>query len=172
MVHLQNNIVDKMSTKIGLLFAAILFSSALYSQDSIKLKKIDALVYQINTSGYKTERDTIKNDQPQLGLSMVTYLTMVTDGSELKKYVNNLHGTRQENGTTKQMVTANTFYFDHNKLIKMEESATQDDKKMEMFWYYEDDKPIYYTLKSERAQERAEMLLTMAKTLLEKLGFK
>ena len=161
-----------MSIKTSLLFTVILFSSAAYSQDSIKLKKIDALVNLINTSGFKSQTDTIRNDQPQLGLSMLTYLTVVTEGSELKKYVNNLHGTRQENGTTKQMVTTNTFYFDHNKLIKVEESGTQDDKKMEMFWYYEDDKPIYYTLKSERAQERAEMLLTMAKTLLEKLGFK
>jgi hypothetical protein len=158
--------------KTHFLLIAILFSSTLYSQDSMKLKKIDALVTMINTSEYKTQRDTIKNDQPQLGLSMRTYLTTVTDGTELKKYVNNVYATTQENGTTKQIVTVNAFYFDHNKLIKVEEFATQGDKKMDLSWYYSDDKPIYYTLKSEKAQERAELLLTMAKSLLEKMGYK
>jgi hypothetical protein len=97
---------------------------------------------------------------------------MVTDGTELKKYVNNVHATTQENGTTKQMVSTNTFYFDHNKLIKVEEFATQGDKKMDMLWYYADDKPLYYTFKSDKAQERAELLLTIAKSMLESMGFK
>jgi hypothetical protein len=158
--------------KTRFLLIAILFSSAVYSQDTMQLKKIDTLVTMINTSEYKTQRDTIKNDQPQFGLSMRTYLTTVTDGSELKKYVNNVYATRQENGTTSQIVTTNAFYFDHNKLIKVEEFATQGDKKMDLSWYYADDKPIYYTLKSEKAQERAELLLTMAKSLLEKMGYK
>ena len=158
--------------KTTLLFAVLLFVSTVYSQDTIKLKQIDALVNLINTSDYKTQRDTIKNDQPQMGLSMRTYLTMVTDGTELKKYVNNVHGTTQENGKTIQMVASNTFYFDHNKLIKVEEFATQGDKKLDALWYYADDKPVYYTLKSDKAQERAELLLTMAKSMLEKMGFK
>jgi hypothetical protein len=158
--------------KTTLLFAAFLFSLAVYSQDTTKLKQIDALVNQINASNFKTQRDTIKNDQPQMGLSMRTYLTMVTDGAELKKYVNNVHATTQENGTSKQMVSTNAFYFDHNKLIKVEEFAAQGDKKIDAFWYYADDKPIYYTLKSDKAQERAELLLTMAKNMIEKMGFK
>lgn len=158
--------------KTTFLFAAILFSSAIYSQDTTKLKQIDALVNQINTSDFKTQRDTIKNEQPQIGLSMRTYLTIVTNGTELKKYVNNVHATSQENGKTKQIVAANAFYFDHNKLIKVEEVATQGDKKMEALWYYADDKPIYYTLKTERAEERADLLLTIAKGMLEKMGFK
>lgn len=136
------------------------------------MKQIDALVSYINTSDFKIQRDTIKNDQPQMGLSIRTYLTMVTDGSELKKYVNNVQGTTQENGTAKQMIATNIFYFDHNKLIKVEESATQDDKKIDALWYYEDDKPIYYTLKTDKAQERAELLLTMAKSMLQTMGFK
>jgi hypothetical protein len=155
-----------------LLFAAFLFSLAVHSQDTAKLKQIDALVNQINTSNFKTQRDTIKNDQPQMGLSMRTYLTMVTDGAEIKKYENNVLATTQESGTINQMVSTNAFYFDHNKLIKVEEFATQGDKKIDALWYYADDKPIYYTLKSDKAQERAELLLTMAKSMLEKMGFK
>jgi len=161
-----------MIMKTTFLFAAILFSSAVYCQDTMKLKQIDALVNLINTSGYKTQRDTIKNDQPQMGLSMRTYLTMVIGGTELKKYVNNVHAITQENGTTNQIVATHTFYFDHNKLIKVEEFATQGDKKIDALWYYADDKPIYFTHKSDKAQERAELLLTMAKTMLEKTGFK
>ncbi len=158
--------------KTTLLSVTFLFSLSVHSQDTTKLNQIDALVNRINTADFTTNRDTIKNDQPQMGLSIRTYLTMVTDGTELKKYVNNVHATTQENGTTKQMVATNTFYFDHNKLIKVEEFATQADNKMGMLWYYTDDKPIYYTLKSDKAQARAELLLTMAKGMLEKMGFK
>ena len=161
-----------MTMKTTLLFAALLVSLTVHSQDTTKLKQIDALVNRINTSNFKTQTDTIKNDQPQMGLSMRTYLTMVTDGAELKKYVNNVHATTQENGTAKQMVATNAFYFDNNKLIKVEEFATQGDKKMNALWYYADDKPIHYTLKSDKARERAELLLTLAKSMLEKMVFK
>jgi hypothetical protein len=97
---------------------------------------------------------------------------MVIDGTELKKYVNNVHATTYEDGITKQKIAINTFYFDHNKLIKVEELAVQGDKKMDMLWYYADDKPIYFTLKSDKAEARAELLLTIAKSMLEKIGFK
>jgi hypothetical protein len=43
---------------------------------------------------------------------------------------------------------------------------------MDALWYYADDKPIYYTFKSDKSQARAELLLTMAKVMLEKGGFK
>jgi hypothetical protein len=158
--------------KTILLYAAIFFSSAVYAQDTLKLKQIDSLVHLINTSNYKTQRNTIKNEMPQLGFSIRTYLTMVTNGAELKKYVNDVHSTRQENGTTKQMDANNTFYFDNNKLIKVEEFAIQDDKRMDIVWYYADDKPIYYTSKSDNAKERSQLLLTLAKGMLEKMGFK
>lgn len=161
-----------MTRKTTLLFAAFLSFLTGYSQDTSNLKHIDALVSQINNSDFKTQSDTIKNDQPQIGLFMRTYLTTVTDGAELKKYVNNVHTTTQENGTTKQMISTNAFYFDHNKLIKVEEFATQGDKKIDALWYYADDTPIYYTSRSDEAQERAELLLTIAKSMLEKMGFK
>jgi hypothetical protein len=35
-----------------------------------------------------------------------------------------------------------------------------------------DDKPIHYTLKSDKSEERAELLVTMAKGMVEKMGFK
>jgi hypothetical protein len=158
--------------KTTLFFVAILFCIIGYSQDTAKLKQIDALVSKINTADFKTQRDTIINEQPQLGLSIRTYLTMVIDGTELKKYVNNVHATTYENGITKQKIAINTFYFDENKLIKVEELAVLGDNKMDLLWYYADDKPIYFTLNSDKAEARAELLLTIAKSMLEKIGFK
>jgi len=156
--------------KIIFLLATFLFSFTVYSQQDIaKLRKVDALVNLINSSDFEVQTHTIKQDPPEMGLSMRTYLTIVINGPELKKYVNNVHATTQENGEAKKIVSSNTFYFDHNKLIKVEEFITEGDKKLEALWYYADDKPLYYTLKSDKAQARAELLLTMAKTMLEKI---
>lgn len=161
-----------MKKKIGYFFWVIFLSSAGASQDTTALQQIDALVRQINRSGFQTQRDTIVNDLPKMGLSSRTYLTTVTDGSQLKKYVNNAHVTTQQNGTTKEMIGTNIFYFDHNKLIKVEEFAMRNGKQIDAMWYYADDKPIHYTLQSDKSEERAELLLTIAKGMVEKMGFK
>jgi hypothetical protein len=158
--------------KTVFLCAAFLCSAPVYSQDTTQVKRVDSLIKLINSSDYKIQRDTIKQDRPELGLYMRTYLTTVTNGNELKKYVNNVHATTQENVTIKQMVATNIFYFDHNKLIKVEEFATEGDKNIDALWYYADDKPIYYTSKSDKSEERAELLLTIAKNMLGKIKFK
>jgi hypothetical protein len=75
------------------------------------------------------------------------------------------------------MIATNAFYFDQNKLIKVEEFSIEGDKKIEASWYYADDKPIDYNIKSEKtlkpqeAQGRAKMLLDMGKILLNKMKF-
>lgn len=162
-----------MPLKTTFLFAIVLFSLSVYSQDSVKVKQIDSLVNVINNSGFKTEKDSIIQNHPEMGLFMRSYLTMVTNGTELKKYVNNVHTTMQGKGATKKMTGANTFYFDHNKLIKVDEFMIEEgNKKYEALYYYANDKPIYYTLKSDKAQERAENLLTIAKAMLDKMNFK
>jgi len=154
--------------KIVILLVLVIFSCKVYSQDTVKIKQVDSLVYLINHSNFKTQRDTLKQNHPEIGLLALTYLTMVSNGDELKKYVNSAHTTSVYNGITKHMDGENTFYFDHNRLIKVEEFMIMDDKKMEINWYYADDKPIYNTLKSDQGKERAEMLLTMAKAMVEK----
>ncbi|THU41473.1 hypothetical protein FAM09_05030 [Niastella caeni] len=131
---------------------------------------MDSLVKLINNSNFKTQRDTIKQDRPDYGISSRTYLTMVSEGNELKKYVNSFHMTTKNNGISKKMDGENAFYFDHNKLIKVEEFMSEGDKKMEMHWYYADEKPIYNTLNAGKDNERAEMLLKMAKGLVEKMS--
>jgi len=148
---------------------ATLLSLAVFSQDTEKVKQIDSLVALINNSGFKIQRDTIKQDRQDLGFSMQTYLTMLTNGKEIKKYVNNVHMTRMENGVSKQMIMENAFYYDQNKLIKVEEYGIKDDKKTEINWYYSNDKPVYNTSKTGDAQERADMLLTISKSMLGKV---
>ena len=158
--------------KCLLLLSLIAYTSNAFSQQiSLKVKEIDSLVKLINSSGYKIQRDTINQDHPEIGLSMQSYLTTVTDGSELKKYVNNVHATTEENGTKTLIIATNAFYFNHNELIKVEENLIEADKKIDALWYYADDKPIYYNFPSDKAPERAKFLLTTAKGILGITGF-
>lgn len=170
----NNSVNTTKAMKTTLLLAIVLFSITAYSQDTTALvKQIDSLVYLINNSSFKPQRDTLKQEQPKIGLSMQTYLTMLTDGNEVKKYINNVHMTMKENGVTKKVNATNTFYYDHNKLIKVEEIATEgSNKKLEASWYYANDKPLYSTLKSDKSEERGEFLLKIAKAMLEKMNFK
>lgn len=147
----------------------ILAFSGSYSQDTLKVGQIDALVFNINTSALPIQRDTLIQDHPELGLKMTTYLAMIVNGGELIKYVNHVNMTTIENGVTRQMITSNTFYYDHNNLIKVEEYLLEGDKKKTADWYYSDDKPLYFTLQSDKAEERAALLLTMSKAMLKQI---
>ena len=151
------------------LFAACLYSSTSLAQDPAKIKQIDSIVNLINHSNYQTQTDSVKQDPSQMGLTMVKYLTIVSNGPELKKYVNDVYITPEDG---KQIHAISTFYFNDNALIKVEDVGVEGDKKKEALWYFADGKPIHYTLKNERSQERAEMLLNIAKGMLEKFGSK
>jgi hypothetical protein len=133
-----------------------------FCQDTAKLRDIDSLVKVINQSNLKPQYDSIFQDQPQLGLNMKTYLTMVVDGKELKKYVNKVNAIIQENGTTRKSMAQNSFFFDQNKLIKVEEFMIEGEKEIHMAWYYSDEKTLYYTYQSEKSEARAALLLTIA----------
>lgn len=97
---------------------------------------------------------------------MTTYLTMLVDSDQLFKYVNNVNTIMAENGNTRQMSTSTTFYYFHNYLIKVEECLIEADNKKNADWYYSDDKSLYYTLKSDKAEARAEVLFTLSKKML------
>lgn len=155
--------------KLTVLFVIVFCSFGAYSQDSLKMKAIDEIVKKINTGSFTTEKDTIKNDRPELGLFMTSYLTMVTSDKQMMKYVNLVHIKRTENGVEMQTVGSNIFYFDNSKLIKVEEFMEENKERIDMLWYYADDKPLYYTMKTGKAQERAEFLLKLSKTLLDKV---
>lgn len=156
-----------MKTILSILF--ILPFLGVYSQDTLKIKQINILVSNINASTLPLQRDTLIQDHPEMGLKVTTYLTMIINGSDLIKYVNNVNTTMMENGFVRQMTGSNTFYYDHNKLIKVEEYIIEGDKKGEADWYYSDDRPLYYTLQSDKAEARATLLLTMSKVMLKQI---
>jgi hypothetical protein len=156
-----------MKTILPILF--VLACSGAYAQDTVKMRRIDSLVLQINTSTLPTHTDTIVQDRPELGLKMTSYLSAIVNGNELIKYVNYVNATRVEDGITKQMIASNSFYYIHNNLIKVEEYVLEGDKKKILDWYYWDDQPLYYTLKSDKAKDRADLLLTMAKGMVKQI---
>jgi hypothetical protein len=137
-----------------------------YSQDTLKIKQIDSIVASINKSNLVPINDSTIQDFPAIGLYMKTNLMVLMDGKELKKYVNKVRGLRQENGVSKEMNSSNAFYFDQGKLIKVEEYIIEEGKEQHADWYYSDDKSLYYTLQSDRSEERAALLLNMAKVML------
>ena len=130
---------------------AIICSIKGYSQDSRKLHEIDSLVNVIRTSGFTTSHDSITNDYPDLGLFMKTYLTMITNEGQLKNFVNYVK-TRRVKVVSSGTPPLLSFY--QHKLIKVEESAVMGDEHLKVDWYYADSKPLYYTLKTDRSEER------------------
>ena len=140
-----------------------------YCQDTLKIRQIDSLVSVINQSGLIIQNDSIFQDHPELGLTMKIYLTMALDGNKLKKYVNKGIAVRVEKGISKQMTTSNTFYFDNDKLIKVEEFAIEGEKKLYADWYYSENKSLYYTHQSDKSESRAALLLTMANGMLNQI---
>jgi len=160
-----------MKTKIQILFILmIIFSTKSFSQDTLKTKEIDDIVKSINQSKYQIEKDTLIQDKPEYGLKTITYLTMVTNQNQLKKYENLVDMTMSQNGTTRKMITSSTFYYNQNKLIKVEEYAIEGNDKKVMDWYYFDGKPLYYTLKSDKAADRALFLITLSETMLKAIN--
>jgi len=151
--------------KIFFLFFFLFGVTKTFSQD-IRIRQIDSLAKAINNSNFKIHTDSTSQDFPQVGLWMKTYLITVTDSTQLKKYINKVYATRVDGGVSKKTTTSSSFYFDQNKLIKVEEFMIEDDKENHADWYYADDKPLHYTLKNEKSEERANFLLNIAKTML------
>lgn len=136
------------------------------AQDSTQINRINLLVNAIVRSSFPAQQDSTAANYPALGLSMKTYMTMVTYGKELKKYAQVAKNTRVENQVTKHMTSGSAFYYDENKLIKVEEFLIEDGQEHKAEWYFLDDKCFYYTLKTADAEKRIPLLLTMSNSFL------
>lgn len=136
------------------------------AQDSTQINRINLLVNAIVHSSFPTQQDSTAANYPALGLSMKTYMTMVTYGKELKKYAQVAKNARVENQVTKHMTSGSAFYYDENKLIKVEEFLIDDGQEHKAEWYFLDDKCFYYTLKTADAEKRIQLLLTMSNSFL------
>ena len=154
-----------------ILFSALLMLFTIKSscQDTVKVQQIDSLVSVINQSNLIIQNDSILQDRPELGVTMKTYLTIALDGNKLKKYINKVSSVRLEKGISKQMIASDTFYFDEDKLIKVEELVIEGDKKQYFNWYYFENKPLYYTYQSEKSASRATLLLAMGSGILKQM---
>ena len=157
-----------MKTHIFFIIVLLIITKS-YSQETSKIKDIDVTVNTINQSNYKITRDTIILDKPEYGLKTKTYLTMKVDKNQLKKYENLVFTTMSLDGNSREMTTSTTFYYNENKLIKVEEFMMEGSNKKVMDWYYFEDKPLYYTLKSEKAEGRAKLLLSMSEAMLKQI---
>ncbi len=155
--------------KILFIIIFIFSFSGVYSQDTLKIRHIDSLVSDIKGSTLPIQIDTLIQDIPQMGIKTTTYLTTIVHNNELIKFVNYVNSTITENGIPKQMTASNAFYYYHNSLIKVEEFVNEGDKKGVADWYYSEDKPLYYTLNSDKSEERAAFLLTLSKTMLKQI---
>jgi len=141
-----------------------------YAQDSVKMKSIDSLVSVILHSDLYTQRDSTVQDYPALGLYMKTYITVMRYDKELKKYSQIVKGTRKEDQVTKHSIGGSAFYYDQNKLIKVEEFMIEDGKENKMEWYYADDKCFFHSFKSDKAEDRADFLLKLSNSILKQMG--
>ena len=155
--------------KSTLSLLVLLITTHAFSQDNLKIKEIDLLVNEIKQSTLPIKRDSVILNQPELGLKMKTYLTMLINDKELKKYENFVDATMTVDGKVKKMTTSTTFYYNNNKLIKVEEYSIEADKKNLIDWYYSDSKPLLNTLESCKAADRAQLLLTMSENILKQL---
>ena len=155
--------------KTLLLVVLSFFSTKIYSQESIKIREIDSLASIIRLSNLPVQHDTISQEYPGLALSIKTYLTIMIDSKELKKYVSKVRTVQQENGVPREMITGTAFYYDQNKLIKVEEFALQDEKEQLFAWYFSGNKCFYHTLQSDKAESRALLLLTMSNSISKKI---
>jgi hypothetical protein len=156
--------------KIFILLLLPFFSSKVYSQDSLRINEINSIVNTITHSNYPTQLDSTFQDYPGMDLTFKTYIRVTSYGKELKKYSQIVKSTKKENQIIKEEVGGSAFYYDQNKLIKVEEFLTQEGKDNMFEWYFFDDQCFFHTLKSDKAEERIPLLLTISNTFLKRFS--
>lgn len=124
--------------------------------------EIDSIVSFINHSKHPVQKDTVVQDRSETGLKMMTIITAIIDEGSLLKYVHFVETSMKQNDGTRQMTSSSTFYYNHHKLIKVEEYLMEEGQKKTADWYYENDQPLHYTVQSEKAAERAVQLLMIS----------
>lgn len=157
---------------ISILF--ILITTNLYSQDTAKISQIDQWVRDINTSTLPEKKDSLVQDYSQYGYKMTTHFSLMINNGQLLRCVVNSNGSNTQNGITKPITAANTFYFRNNKLIKVEEHEVKIDEKTDADWYYWYNTFLHTTYQAEKSpkiSERANILLMMSEAFVQ-MAFK
>ncbi|MBI5857253.1 MAG: hypothetical protein HZB42_06350 [Sphingobacteriales bacterium] len=147
-----------------LLILSLIFSScAGICQYTVKIREIDSLVNLINASDLLTTTDTIINEVPAFAVYAKTIASITVKDSDIVKYNNKVLGIDKSGPQPDTINTLTIFYFHLGKLIKVEDSGIFKGKSAKADWYYFNDQPVYYTLKNERSEDRAQLLLVLAK---------
>ncbi|MEP7236709.1 MAG: hypothetical protein ABI685_02550 [Ferruginibacter sp.] len=155
--------------KTLLLFTLLFLSPKLYAQDSLQINRINSLVNGILYSKFPTQTDSSSQDYPATGLYIKKYTTIVTFGKELKEYAQVTKARHEEGQINKQSMGGSAFYYDQNKLIKVEEFLIDDGKENKAEWFFADDKCFYHTLESIKAEDRITLLLTLSNGFLQQV---
>lgn len=153
-----------MKTVLTALFMWVSFIS--FAQNDAKIKQIDSIVSSINSITTNITRDTLKQDNAQIGMFARTYLTSVAKDGMLVKYTNNVHTTMSVNGVSESFISNNIFYYNNSKLIKVEEDITRGERRNEMEYYFEDDKVIFVSPNMPELKTRGEELAVMGKMMM------
>ncbi|HLP39538.1 hypothetical protein [Lacibacter sp.] len=149
-----------MRTTLSIIF--FFFFCTAYTQPPLKSRQIDSIVLRINTSNLPVLADTLVQNDPEMGFKMTTFTTVIIQEGKLLKYVNLVNRSMKIDGGTKQITSSNAFYYEDNKLIKIEEYFIENNKKKTADWYYADEKPLYHTVQSAKAADRAVQLLMIS----------
>jgi hypothetical protein len=157
--------------KFIFVLAAIVYSFATYSQDTKKIKSIDSLVKVIKASNYQVIRDTVKRESAKTGFSRRVYVTALFNEVELKKYVEDDLITSVGDNRASKMHLVSSYYFDHNKLIKVEQNRTDWLGTKYSDWYFGNDKPLYNTSKQRYRDQYALTMLDEANRMVQDMGF-
>lgn|GEM_PF-1630419 len=152
--------------------AGIVCSVAAYSQDTKTIRSIDSLVKVLKGSKYKMLRDTIQGNMGKLNLSRRVYLTVMVNDTELKIYTEDVLYTPTEDKKASKTHQVSTYYFDHNKLIKVEQYRADWIDTANSDWYFANGKPLYNTSKQRYRDQYALTMLDEASRMVQDLGFK
>ncbi|MBO9659539.1 MAG: hypothetical protein J7527_12010 [Chitinophagaceae bacterium] len=158
------------------LAACMLITLSVFSQDSLKIARIDSLVNYYNNAGFKAERDSVINTMPEVKISTRTYLTVLIHDGAIKKYESRPTITRENNGVPETATGYNIFYFEKDKLIKVEEGMNDLKQSFSIDWYFENDAAFFCKTIPEKEgaldklQERGPLLVQMANAMLEKMA--
>jgi hypothetical protein len=146
----------------------IFFCSAIksYSQEN-QVNKIDSVVAGINKAQYQIQIDSSVQSSTYTGVFfMKTYRIAHLMSAQLYKYENKVTAYTQQQTVESKMNSNTVFYFLNNRLIKVEEYMDENGKKQNAHWYYEGDRLIHYTFKSDKSEERGSFLLELSKTFV------
>ena len=150
-------------------FGSLFCIANVFAQDSLRIKQIDSLVSIIDHSDLPTQLDSNLEEKSGRKLSIKTYTTQKTLGKQLKEYSTMVKVTQREDMITTLDLSGTAFYYDDNKLIKVEEFMTRDGKENKVEWYFFNDNCFYHSLRSVRAKDRIVLLLEMSNGYLKKV---